>query len=122
MGSQLSSLKDVQGGVIIGVGNMEQALGSNLTENGERNNKKEQVPTSMFTELHKITHVLTQNREEGLNGLVTSDRKSNGLTAEVLTSVNTLIQNHSGSEWKEHGASRVRHGRTSMPYHLGVRN
>ena len=117
MGSRMS-LKDVQGGIISGVGNMAQHVGSNLTENRERNSKKEQVPTAICTEFNKITQVSTQSREEEAhNGIVTIDQKLNGLKAEVLTSANALIQNQSGQDWKDH-ESRVRHGRPKMPYHL----
>ena len=77
----------------------------------------------MYTRLHKITQVLTQNREEAQNGLVTVGRKLNGLEgnikAEVLTSVNALIQNHTEQEWKDQDESRVRHNHPKMPYHLG---
>ena len=45
MGSRASSLKDIQWGIISGVGNTAQDLESELTENEERSNKQEQVPT-----------------------------------------------------------------------------
>ena len=72
----------------------------------------------MFTELRKITKVLSRNREEARNCLVTVDRKSNGLIAEALTSANTPIRNHSGGEWKDRGESRVGRNRPKTPYHL----
>ena len=53
VGSQVSSLKDVQGGIISGVQNMAQVAESNLTANEESGSKQEQVPTAMFTELTK---------------------------------------------------------------------
>ena len=78
----------------------------------------------MYTRLHKITQVLTQNREEAQNGMVAIDRKLRGLganiKAEVLTSANTIIQNHTAQEWKEQDESRVRHNRPKTPYHLGA--
>ena len=58
-------------------GNMAQAAESNLIGNGARNNKQEQVHAAMFTELNKITKVLTQKRE-ARNGLVTIAQKLNG--------------------------------------------
>ena len=83
---------------------MAQAVEGKLTEDEERDDKKAQVPTAIFTELNKITQVLTQNREEEApNGLVTIDQKLNGLKEEVLESANALIQNHSDREWKEYG-------------------
>ena len=84
----------------------------------KKENKQDQVATATFTELNKITQVLTQRREESHNGLVTIDQKLNGLEADVLTRANTLIQNHSGEEWKEYGKSRVRHSRPKIPYQL----
>ena len=62
MGIQMGGLNDVQGGIVSGVGNMAQDSESKLTENGERNNKREQLSTAMFSELNKITQVLTKNR------------------------------------------------------------
>ena len=53
MDSQMSSLKGVQGEIISGAENTAQSTESKLTENGERNNKKEQVSTSTYAELHK---------------------------------------------------------------------
>ena len=78
--------------------NAAQAAESRLTENEERNNKKEQVLTGMCDGLHKIMQVLTQNREEeAQNVTVAIDRKLNVskdyIKAEVLTSLDTLSQN-----------------------------
>ena len=96
----MSSLKGAQCAIISGVGNTAQAVESKLTENEERNKKQEQVPTAMFTGLNKITQVLTQSREEEPHiGLVTIDRKLNGLQDGALTSVNALIRNHSEQDW-----------------------
>ena len=58
--------------------NMAHAVESKITENEERNNKHGEVPTAIFTELNKITKVLTQSREEANNGLVTIDHSSMG--------------------------------------------
>ena len=80
------------------MGNIAQGVGSKITENAESNNKQEPVSTAVFTELRKITQVLTQSREEEQNVLVTIDQKFNGLEAEVLTCANALIQNHSDKE------------------------
>ena len=100
---------------------MAQALGSKLTENGERNNKQEQFPTSMYAELRNIMQLLTQNRAEAENGPIAIDRKFNGLgkniKAEALTSANSPIQNHTKNEWEYQDESRVTHSRPKMPYH-----
>ena len=90
-----------------GVGNMARDVESKLTENEERNDKKEPFPTSMRDELHKILQLLTQSREEAQNGMVSIGRKLNGsednIKAEVLTSAIALIQNYAGREWKGEG-------------------
>ena len=75
MCNQMSSLKAAQGEIISGVGNMAQAVDRKLNLNGERNNKPEQFPTSMYEELRKITQLLTQSRQEAQNGLVWIGRK-----------------------------------------------
>ena len=118
-GSRESALNDVTGGIVSGVGNMTQAVEGNLTESEGRNNKQEQVSTAMFTELNKITQVLTHNREEARNVLVTIGPKLNGLEAEALTSLNTLIHHHSEQEWQDRESS-VRHGHPKIPYHRGA--
>ena len=71
---------------------MAQSAESKLTGNEERRNKQEQVSTAMLTELHKRTQLLTQNREEAHNGLVTIDQKLNWLKGEVLTSANAHLE------------------------------
>ena len=120
MGIRAIPLKDVQGGIISGVGNMAQAVESKLAENDERNKKQEQVPTAVFTELHKITQLVTQSREAGArNGLVAIDQKLNGLKAEALTSANALSQKDSDQGWKDHVESRDGRSRPKIPYHLG---
>ena len=73
----------------------------------------------MFTELNKITKVLTRDREER-NGLVTIDQKIAWVESRSVNKrEHTLIQNHSGREWKE-SESRFRHGHREIPYHLCV--
>ena len=47
-GSQMSSLRDVQGDIVSGVGNMAQDLERKLTDNAERNNKREQLMASTY--------------------------------------------------------------------------
>ena len=102
---------------------MAQAVDGKLTEKEERNNKKEQFPVAMYDELHKIMQLLTQNREAARNGLAAIDRKLNwfggNIKAEVLTGMNTLIQNHTEQEWKDQDEYRVRQNRPEIPYHLG---
>ena len=45
MGNIMMPLKDVRWGIVIGVGNTAQSVERKLTENEERNNKREQFPT-----------------------------------------------------------------------------
>ena len=57
----------------------------------------------MYAELHKITQLLKQNREEAQNGLGAIGQKLNvskdHIKAEVLTSATAPIPNHSVKAW-----------------------
>ena len=115
IGAQFDSLEDVQGEIVTGVENMAQTVEYKLTENEERNNKIEQVPTSMYTDVQKITHELGQNLDatkQTNKGLVATGRKLRGLGEnirnEVWTSVNTLIQTYTEQEPKTQKESMVR--------------
>ena len=57
---------DVQGKIVGGVGNLAQAVEIKLTENEQRNGKKEQVLETLHTGPHQIIHELGLNREATL--------------------------------------------------------
>ena len=62
----------VQGGIFIGVGNMDQAVEYKLTENESGSNKKEQFAYTMYTDLQTLTHALAGNDRVTQHG-VSSD-------------------------------------------------
>ena len=77
----MNSLTGGQGGIFSGVGNMAQAVEYRLTENVGSRNKKEQVLTTMYTDVPKIIQELGLSREETLQtnkGLVAMGQKMDG--------------------------------------------
>ena len=58
----MNSLMDVQWGIVRGVGNMAQKVENKLTENEERKDKQEQVLTTMYNDVRKITQELFLSR------------------------------------------------------------
>ena len=101
---------------------MAQSVDYKLTEKEEINGKKEQVPNSMYTDVLKLIQAPWKNREDTQHGLAAMGRKLNGLEENirvgVLTSVDTLIQNHTDQERKTRHGSTVGHSEPKMP-HLG---